>query len=170
MTHVMIDQGYAPQPGAVQVSNVAFIPPGLENAYKEPFSYSVIFPNIASNQVLQQTTNIQNDSYFVCVEQTVDIWDQATGNTTNTLPQVAPMLVRILDTSSGKYSMDQATPIANLFGTAMSPFVYLYRAKLFLPGGQIQVELTNGMGTAQRVRFTFVGFKVYPKLADDLVG
>lgn len=167
-TQNMIDQGIAPQPGGVLLGNVAYIPPGLEGRYKEPFSYNIIFANIGNGAVQTGSTNVQNDSYFVATSQCVDIWDAATGNTTNTQPNVAPLLVRVTDSSSGKFSMDQPTPIANLFGTGISPFVWLYRAKLWMPGGQIQVELTNGMAAAQRVRFTFTGFKVY-KVGDELV-
>lgn len=165
-----ISQGFSPGPGAVLVGNVNFLPPGLEDSYKEPFSYSVIFANIGSGVTQTATANVQNDSYFVAVKRLIEIWDQATGNTTNTLPQVAPMLARILDTSSGKFSMDQPTPVANIFGTAMSPAVELYRAKIYMPGGQISVELTNGMAEAQRVRVTFEGFKVYPRIPDTLIG
>lgn len=163
----MIDQGYAPQPGGVLLGNVAYIPPGLEDYYKDPFYYNVIFTSIASGATQTATTQIQNDSYFVCVLQMAEIWDQATGNTTNTSPVVAPMTVRIMDSSSGKFQMDQPTPIGNIFGTATQPHVYLYRSKLFLPGGQLSVELTNGMAATQRVRLTFEGFKVY-KAPDQL--
>jgi len=161
-------QGAAPQPAGVLLGNVAYIPPGLEGFYKEPFSYNIIFNAINAGAVLTGTANVQNDSFFVCTEQTVDIWDSATGNTTNTQPNVAPMLVRVTDSSSGKFAMDQPTPIANYFGTALQPKVWLYRAKLWMPGGQIQLELTNGMAAPQRVRFTFTGFKVY-KVPDSLV-
>jgi hypothetical protein len=164
----MTNQGIAPQPGGVLLGNVAYIPPGLEGRYKDPFTYNIIFNNIGAGAVQTGTANVQNDSFFVCTQQCVEIWDQATGNTTNTSPALAPMLVRVTDSSSGKFAMDQPTPIANLFGTGISPFVWLYRAKLWMPGGQIQVELTNGMAAAQRVRFSFTGFKCY-KVQDELV-
>jgi hypothetical protein len=164
---MMMDQGYSPQPGGVLLSNVNYIPPGLESKYKEPFSYNIIFASIGAGVQQTGTANIQNDSYFVCTQQMMEIWDVATGNTTNTLPQAAPMLARILDSSSGKFQMDQPTPVANLFGTAQQPKVWLYRARLYLPGGQVTLELTNGMATAQRVRVTFEGFKVY-KVPDEL--
>lgn len=168
-TNQMMDQGYAPQPGGVILGNVAFIPPGLEDNYKEPFSYNIVFNAIAQNQTLTGTANVQNDSYFVCTEQTLDIWDSATGATTNTNPAVAPMTCRLADSSSGKYQMDQPTPVGALFGTGQQPFVWLYRARIWMPGGQIQMELTNRMVASQTVRATFTGFKVY-KVADQLVG
>lgn len=166
-TTAMQDQGYAPQPGNVLLSNVMYIPPGLEGLYKEPFSYNIIFNNIGAGAVQTGTTNVQNDSYFVCTQQMATVWDQATGNTTNTQPNLAPMRVRIQDSSSGKYNMDQPTPLANQFGTAELPKVWLYRAKLYMPGGQIQVELTNNMASSQQVILTFEGFKVY-KVPDSL--
>jgi hypothetical protein len=164
----MVDTGIAPQPGGVLLGNVAYIPPGLEGLFKEPFSYNIIFNAIAAGAVQTGTANIQNSSFFVCTEQTVDIWDSVTGNTTNTQPNVAPMLVRVTDSSSGNYAMDQPTPIANYFGTVLQPKVWLYRAKIWMPGGQIQLELTNGMAASQRVRFTFTGFKVFT-MPDELV-
>lgn len=157
----MIDQGFAPMPGAVILGNVNFIPPGLEQNYKESFTYNAIFAAIGAGVTQTVTVQIQNDSYFVVVSQMAEIWDSATGNTTNTNPNVAPMTVRIQDSSSGKFLMDQPTPIANVFGTGQQPHVALYRSKLFLPGGQISVELTNGMAASQRVRLSFEGFKVY---------
>lgn len=166
-TQAMMDQGYSPQPGGVLLSNVNYIPPGLEDLYKEPFSYNVIFAAIAAGATTTGTANIQNDSFFVCTQQMAEIWDSATGNTTNTSPALAPMTARIMDSSSGKFQMDQPTPIANLFGTALQPKVWLYRSRLLLPGGQITVELTNGMAASQRVRLTFEGFKVY-KVPDQL--
>lgn len=156
-----IGAGMAPQPGGVLLGNVAYMPPGFEGFYKEPFSYNIIFNAIGAATTLTGNTNIQNDSYFVCTQQMADIWDSATGNTTNTQPNVAPMLVRILDSSSGKANMDQVTPLSSQFGTASQPKVWLYRAKLYLPGGQIQCELTNNMAASQRVRLVFEGFKVY---------
>jgi hypothetical protein len=166
-TQAMQDQGYSPQPGAVLLSNVNYIPPGLEANYKEPFTYNVFFAAIANNVTLTGTANIQNDSWFVCTQQTAEIWDSATGNTTNTSPALAPMLFRISDSSSGKFQMDQPMPLANGFGTALQPKVWLYRSRVYMPGGQLQVELTNGMAASQRVRLSFEGFKVY-KMPDVL--
>jgi hypothetical protein len=157
----MLDSGYAPPPGAVVLGNVNFIPPGLEQYYKEPFVYNAIFAAIGAGATQTVQVQIQNDSFFVVVSQQAEIWDSATGNTTNTQPTLAPMTVRISDSSSGKFLMDQPTPIGNIFGTATQPHVALYRAKLFLPGGQISVELTNGMAASQRVRLSFEGFKVF---------
>lgn len=167
MTTPMIDQGYSPQPGGVLLSNVNYIPPGLEGLYKDPFSYTIIFATITAGQQLTGTAQIQNDAFFVCTQQMMEIWDSATGNTTRTDPAAAPMLARLMDSSSGKYQQDQPTPVANMFGTAEQPKVWLYRARLYLPGGQISMELTNGMATSQRVRVTFEGFKVY-KVPDEL--
>jgi hypothetical protein len=147
--------------------NVNYIPPGLEPYFKDPFMYNVIFASVGAGVVATASVQIQNDSFFVCTQQMAEIWDAATGNTTNTDPKVAPMTVRIIDTSSGKFQMDQPTPIANSFGTAQLPKVWLYRAKTYMPGGQLTVEITNGMAAAQRIRLTFEGFKVF-KVMDQL--
>src|SRR5262245_45244165 len=107
----MMDQGYAPQPGGVLLSNVNYIPPGLEGLYKDPFSYTIIFNAIGSGAQQTGTAQIQNDSFFVCTQQMMEIFDSATG-LVNTQPNVAPMLARILDSSSGKFQQDQPTPVA----------------------------------------------------------
>lgn len=167
-TQAMADQGMAPQPGGVLLGNVAYIPPGLETYFKDPFSYTITFPNIAQNQTLTLTANIQNDSYFVCTTQTMDIWDAATGNTTQILPQAAAMTCVILDSSSGKQQMDNPVPVGGLFGTGSQPYTWLYRARIFMPGGQLQLQLTSRVAAAQIVRATFTGFKVY-KVPDQLV-
>lgn len=147
--------------------NPAYIPPGFDGYFRQPFTYNINFLAIASGATVTGTANIQNDSYFVVVEQMADIWDSATGNTTNTQPNAAPMLVQLVDTSSGRFQMDQATPIAALFGNAERPFVYLARAQVYRPGGQIQMTLTNNMAASQNVRCSFVGFKVYTNVPDD---
>lgn len=141
--------------------DVHYLPPGLQEKYKEPFWYNVNFPAIAAAAVVVASTNIQNDSYFVATSLMATNWDNATQNTTNLQPNVTPMLVRITDTSSGKFKMDIATPLANLFGTASQPGILFQRGMVFRPGGQIQVEVTNQEATVQFVRFTFGGFKVY---------
>lgn len=167
MTATMLDQGYAPQPGGVLLSNVSYIPPGLEGYYKEPFTYNIFFPALVTNVQQTGTANIQNDSYFVCTQQMVEIWDSATGNTTTLAPTAVAALFRISDSSSGKFNMDQPMPVANQFGTALQPKVWLYRAKIYMPGGQLQMEITSGMATSLRMRFSFEGFKVY-KVPDEL--
>lgn len=159
--------GVAPQPGGVLLGNVAYMPPGFEPFYKEPFSYNVIFNAIGAAVTQTVTTQINNDSYFVCTQQMAEIWDSATGNTTNIQPNASAMLVKITDSSSGKQNMDQVTPLSAQFGTASQPKVWLYRAKLYLPGGQIQVELTNNHAASQKVRLVFEGFKVY-RVPDNL--
>ena len=158
---VLDQRGMAPQPGAALLGNVAYIPPGLEGKFKRPFTYNAFFASIAQNATQTVTININNDSFFVCVQATADIWDQATGNTTNTAPNLAAMTVLIADSSSGQNQMDIATPVGALFGTALQPFVWLYRANLFFPGGTMQVTLTNRMAATQRVQLSFSGFKVY---------
>lgn len=162
-TSVMDQRGMAPQPGAAILGNVAYIPPGLEPFFKRAFSYNVLFNPINAGATLPGGFQVNNDSYFVIVQATADIWDAASGNTTNTQPDVAPMTVVITDTSSGQQMMDQATPIGALFGSAKQPFVWQYRSNLLNPGGQLTVQLANRMASNQRVTLTFSGFKVYPQ-------
>lgn len=165
----MTDQGYGPYPGGItpagpgdEQNGIAYIPPGFAEKYKEPFIYNVVAnPLPASSGVVQFSTNVQNDSWFVCTAQTVNIVDAATQTTTFIAPNVAGILVRVADSSSGKFMVDSQTHIGNWFGTALQPFVWLWRARLYRPGGQIQVELQNLIAVAQTVRMSFIGFKCY---------
>lgn len=147
--------------------DVDYLPPGLAGCYKEPFTYTVTFINTQS-VLVTGSTNVQNDSYFVVTQHMCDIWDNATGNTTNIAPNVAPATVRLFNSSSGKSLMDAPVPLGALFGTGSQPFVLFQRAYVYRPGGQIQVELTPRFTAAQIVRFAFFGFKCYTKVPDDL--
>lgn len=158
----MIDQGIAPPPGAPLIGNVAYIPPGLEGLYMQPFSYNIVFASIgAASGALTGQANVQNDSWFICVAQYADIWDAADGVSNQIQPINFAAVVRLLDTSAGSYMMDQPTPFSSYFGTAEQPFVWLYRSRIYMPGGQIQAELTVRSATLKRVQLTFTGFKVW---------
>lgn len=162
-TSVMAARGMAPPPGYANQGNVAYLPPGLEPFFKRAFTYNILYNPINAGATSVGSVQINNDSYFVIVQATADIWDAATGNTTNTSPDVAPMTVVVIDSSSGQQMMDQATPIGALFGTAKQPFVWQYRSNLMNPGGQLNVTLANRMASNQRVTLSFSGFKVYPQ-------
>jgi hypothetical protein len=141
---------------------IRYIPPGLADQYKDPFTYNITFTAIGGGATQTGFAVINNDSYFVVTQQTATIWDSATQATTNTQPNVAPLLVRIADSSSGKFKMDQFTPVGGYFGTSIAPFQWLRRGSIFMPGGQIAAELTNQTAaTSFTVRLQFHGFKIY---------
>lgn len=141
---------------------IRYIPPGLAAAYKDPFTYNIVFSALAGATTQTGFAVINNDSYFVVVQQTATIWDSATQATTNTQANVAPLLVRIADSSSGKFKMDQFTPVGGYFGTSIAPFQWLRRGSIFMPGGQIAAEVTNQTAaTSFTVRLQFHGFKIY---------
>lgn len=147
--------------------NPAYIPPGFDGAFRQPFVYTINFINIAgAGAVVTNTANIQNDSYFVVVQQCADIKDNATG-LVDVQPNVAPVLVNLFDSSSGKTLSDQPVPIGAWFGNVFMPYLWLARAQVFRPGGQIQATVTNNLAAAQNIRLSFIGFKVYPKVPDD---
>lgn len=151
--------------------NGNYISPGVSQKddvvwFRQPFVYNVEFLNIINATTVQNTTNIQNDSFFVCTEQAASIFDHATG-LVNTSPIVAPMLVNLVDTSSGKFLSDRPVAIGNWFGTASLPFLWIARAQVYRPGGQLQATVTNNMAAAQDVRLSFIGFKIYNGIPDD---
>ena len=162
MTGRGIPTPYDPDLGLVPSDEIRYIPPGLADNYKDAFTYNVVFNPINANTTQTQNAVINNDSYFVIVCQTATIWDAATQATTNTQPNVAPLLCKISDSSSGKFKMDVATPIGALFGTSIAPFYWQRRASIFMPGGQIAVELQNQTAATNfTVRLSFHGFKIY---------
>lgn len=143
----------------------AFIPPGFAPYYKEPFTYNINFPlgAVTANAVATNGTNVNNDSYFCWYSGLCTIFDN-TGFGGNVQPNLTPLLVNLKDTSSGKYLMDGPTPLGSLFGTGLQPVTFLYRAKIFNPGGQITAEITNPTATVFSVRLQFTGFKIYKVL------
>lgn len=152
--------GIAPPPGAPLLGNVNYMPPGFEGCFKQPFTYQVVFASIgAATQT--QTVNVNNDSYFVVVAQTATVWDAATQATTRISPDLFPAFVTVLDTSSGQNAMNAGVPFGSYFGTAQQPFVWLYRSRLYMPGGQITITLQSLLATAQTVNLSFHGFKVF---------
>jgi hypothetical protein len=154
-------QDYADEYG-IDLDADGYLPPGFRGKYKEPFVYTVNFLPIAgASGVLSATTNINNDSWFACVAQTALIVDSATHNTTFTAPTVAAILISLGDSSSGKQMCDAPVHIALWFGTALQPFVWLRRARLYRGGGQIQVSAQNVMAASQDLRLAFIGFKIY---------
>jgi hypothetical protein len=152
--------GIAPSPGAPLLGNVRFMPPGFEDCAKKPFTYNIVFNPIGA-QTLVQSVNINNDSYFVVTTQTATIWDYATQYTTNITTDLFPAFVQILDTSSGAFNMNGGVPFGSYFGSAKQPFVWLYRAQLYAPGGQITVTLQSLLAAQQTVTLSFTGFKVF---------
>lgn len=147
--------------------DVDYIPPGMKDLYKQPFTYTITFLNI-QNTLTVGSANVQNDSYFVCTHMMCDIWDTATHNTTNIAPNVAPATIRLIDTSSGKQLMDGPVPLGALFGTGSQPYVMFQRAYVYRRGGTITIEITPRFTAANDVRFALGGFKVFPGLADTI--
>lgn len=147
----------------------SFIPPGFGPYFKEPFFYNVpyLLGAAAAGITTIRGTNINNDSYFCWFGGACTIFDN-TGLAGNVQPNLSPMTIQIKDTSSGKYVMDAPTPIGNVFGTGLQPVTFLYRAKIFNPGGTISCELTNPGAAALSVILTFIGFKIYKMLDSDV--
>lgn len=100
------------------------------------FTYSVLFEGVLAGSSSSGSIQIEADSDFQVQKLTVvaEIAD-----TVSVLPNAT---VTIIDTGSGRQLMNQATPVAGLFGTGQLPFI-LPTPKIFLARSTISFTLAN---------------------------
>lgn len=138
---------------------LGLLPPRARRRVKDHFTYNITFNTIAASATSVGTSNIQGDSDFWWVAGSVVITNAA--GTTFTGSGVAPFLIELSDSSSGRNLQDSATHISNLFGTAQLPF-YLPFPREFKASGQISAKLQNqDSGNAFVVRLALHGFKLF---------
>lgn len=106
------------------------------------------------------TFNIDGESDF--------FWDKASvfalvgGAATDYLTEEQPAVtLTIVDTNSQRPLQNVPTPVTNIFGTGLIPFI-LPIQKVFLSKATVKLALQNvGDRTYTRLDFSFVGIKAY---------
>jgi hypothetical protein len=132
-------------------------------SFKDFFTYTVSLPSGSSLAPAASTTltyNIDGESDFFWDKATVfaSIAGAATNYFENELPDV---LITIVDTNSQRPLQNVPTPVPNLFGTGLIPFI-LPIQKVFLSKATVKLSLQNvGDATYTRLDFSFVGIKAY---------
>lgn len=154
----VLQQSRGPAEYVTFISNpwLYFLPPDLRTRVKDFFTYSANFLPLAASGTATVDIAIQNDSDFLIVAATrvVSSEDNATEVT------FPPLLVTIVDSSSGRQLMDRAVHIENLFGSAQRPSVWP-SPKLIRAAGTLSTTCQNLTATARNVRISYLGFKVF---------
>lgn len=137
---------------------LGFLPRALWRRQKDFFIYSAEFLPLGAGQTLAFDTAIQADSDFTCVAVSRVIDNNAAPPV---IQAVAPILVQVFDTGSGRSIFDRQQHLENFAGTIELPH-YLEYPKVFAASSTIQTTLQNQNGAqAFNVRIAFLGFKVF---------
>lgn len=114
------------------------------------FTYEVDFTSVlAASASTTGSFTIQADSDF--------LWNKATFVQTGTSIGAS---ILIQDTGSGRNLMNQAVPVANIFGTGTLPFI-LPRQRIFVARAVVNITVTNldAANTITSLRLSFIGEK-----------
>lgn len=108
---------------------------------RDPYTYSAYFASIAPGSQQDYTINIKADADFAWLKgmHFCDLAGAAITWGTRIMPICT---VLITDAGSGRQLMDQATPIANLFGNGDLPFI-LPQPKVFARSSSLTVTVKN---------------------------
>lgn len=131
-------------------------PDGAKGKAIEYFVYGTDFTPLTASLTVQNNININGDSAF-CILSGV-IVESDTANTT--ILAVPPLLFRLMDTGSGRYTSNIPIHAANWFGTAQLP-KYWDVPKILSPNSTWAVEAQNLEAVNRNVRVAFHGFKIF---------
>ncbi len=133
-----------------------YYPEGAKGLQIDPFIYTGEFLPIGAGLTTQIQVQIGGDAAFLLKTTKAIVTDDAD---TTFLP-LAPLLVKIEDSGSGRSLSSSAVPIDNWFGTAQLPDNW-EMVKVFAPNSSITVTLQN-LGAAElHVRLAFCGWKIF---------
>lgn len=125
---------------------------------KDFFIYALTFTGLAPGVSATQNLNIQADSDFVLQKLTYgsDIAAAAVTDSTRVIPLAT---VLIVDSGSGRQSMNAAVDLASIFGVGEIPFI-LPQPKVFLAQSNVAITVANiSAATTYNIRLSFIGLK-----------
>jgi hypothetical protein len=125
---------------------------------KDFFVYALSFSALAAGTNATQNLTIQADSDFILQKLTYEA-DLAAAAQTDSGRIIPLCSVLIVDSGSGRQSMNIAAGLTTLFGTGQIPFI-LPQPKVFLAQSNISVTLANiSAATTYNIRLSFIGVK-----------
>lgn len=133
-----------------------------------PYTYNAVWNTAGANNNLAagavnvvQNINVQADADFLVLYQTYTANQLNAAFLSGTVP-IPNISLLMTNTGSGYQYMDQATPIANIFGDGRQPFV-LPNPLLWQAKATIQLQATNFDAAAgYNLRLSFHGVKLTP--------
>ena len=148
---------------------LAYLPPNLEAAGKDPMVYGVEYLPLAVSAIRQRAQFVvAEDAAFLIVA-------AAAFKTTDTDGTLAGDMLALVNVSlaSSRQSIIQTTqpgqnlpPLENFFGSGQQP-MYWSVPKIIRPGEIVVVELTNLEATARNYRLSFFGCHLYRARVND---
>lgn len=124
------------------------------------FTYTIDFAALANGTTQNDSIQIQADSNFKWLKSTyyADINNAAFQDQTRPIPNVT---IQIIDTGSGRQLIDNPTPIQNIFGTGLLPFI-MPIPRIFKARSSIAITVANfDAAVDYNLRLAFIGTKIY---------
>lgn len=123
---------------------------------KDFFTYAFTFTALAPGTSAVQNVVMQADSDFILQKLTYGS-DIAGGALTDSTRIIPLCTIVIIDSGSGRQSMNAAADLTTLFGTGEIPFI-LPQPKVFLANSNVSVTLANiSAATTYNIRLSFIG-------------
>ena len=126
-------------------------------ASRDFFIYTAEFLPLNANATATVRIPIQSDSMFQLTEITGAVKAADSDEVVIAAPAIT---LTLLDEGSGRLLFDRAVEWSNVIGTAQRPFV-LPQFKLLPANATLNVTVSSLIGSARRVRISFVGYKIF---------
>ncbi len=169
----MANQGAIPQPQPVLAPNwfLGLVPRELWDRKKTFFIYEADFVPLNALATNTVNTQIQNDSHFVCIGGCALVTDNTDATVINSPSNAnaAGKLVQVTDVAAG-YPLSQVPlPLESMFGSAQLPAIWAL-PKVFRKGTTIATQVQNLINAIHRVRISYWGIRIYPKIPAENTG
>lgn len=136
-----------------------YLPGGLAGRSCQYFAYELDFLPLGASASTTSSVQVQNDSDFVCLSIFADV-RSSDNATTLAFPQW-PFTISLQDTGAGRNLQSAAVPLSNIAAPNQFGQRGLVQPNFFAASSTISATLTNLTATAQNIRLTFAGVKVY---------
>lgn len=124
------------------------------------FTYNATFDALAAATTVTDTFTIQADSDFD-LQKLSYFADIAIADQTDSTRLIPMVDIVIVDTGTGEQLMDEAVPVASLFGYGALPFI-LPRARRFAARSAVSVTAINrSAASVYNLQLSFIGEKIY---------
>jgi hypothetical protein len=141
---------------------VALLPDAYQGRSRTPFTFGADFIAIPASGSLTVNVKISDDADFVLTMQTAVLTNDAAQSV---FVAQLPLTVTIVESGSGRQTMNQPIHISAMFGNIDPGPLVLPQPQILVRSSTYQVTLQNLTATANMsARLAFWGFKMYGPL------